>query len=226
MKNQIILASQSPRRQQFLRDLGLPFDIVVADIDETPLPNETPVGLVKRLARAKASAVADKIAVADRVPDQGEHLIIAADTIVALGDKLLGKPIDETDAAAMLQRLRNRPHQVRSALSILHTAADPFDRVQRTIVNSTDVSLRDYSDDEIAAYIATGDPLDKAGSYAIQHPGFAPAHNIKGCYSGVMGLSLVDLSTTLAEFGVEVVAQLIPICESHGKFQCCQREIG
>ncbi len=214
---QIILASGSPRRQQFLRDLGLTFDILIADIDETPLPGESPIALVGRLACAKAAATANRVA------NQGGYIIIAADTIVALGDELLGKPTSAEEATSMLRRLRNRSHQVHSAMSILRTASDKEEMLQRTIINSTDVIMRDYSDAEIAAYVATGDPLDKAGAYAIQHAGFAPVRAIKGCYSGVMGLSLIDLRNMLAEFGVPVTKGIIAICERYGEFSCCQR---
>ena len=173
----IILASGSPRRQQFLRELGLVFEVVVADIDETPAPDELPDALAYRLAGQKAAAVAA------RLPQPSTALIIAADTVVAQGNQLLGKPTNESEAAAMLQQLCNRPHYVHSSVCVLDSGSD-----QMLIrVNSTEVWMRNYDDDELAAYVASGDPLDKAGAYAIQHPDFAPVRALNGCISGVIG---------------------------------------
>lgn len=211
----LILASQSPRRQQFLRDLGLVFVIMAADIDETPRPGETPVALARRLAEEKARAVAGSLP-ADAPP----ALIIAADTVVAVGDRVLGKPADAADATAMLARLRGRSHRVHSGVSVLSTA----DGRQSTRVNSTRVTMRAYTDAEIAAYVASGDPLDKAGAYAIQHPAFAPVARLEGCLSGVMGLPLGDLRDLLATFGVEIDRPLAPVCEQYSdRFGCCLR---
>ncbi len=213
--SQLILASQSPRRQQFLRDLDLTFVIMAADIDETPRAGETPVILARRLAEEKARAVAGTLP-ADGPP----ALIIAADTVVALGDRLLGKPASADEAAAMLARLRGAQHSVHSGVSVLSTG----DGRQSTRVNSTWVTMRAYTDAEIAAYVASGDPLDKAGAYAIQHPAFAPVARLEGCLSGVMGLPLGDLRDLLAAFGVEIGRPLAPICEQHSdRFGCCQR---
>lgn len=211
----LILASQSPRRQRFLRDLGLTFTIMAADVDETPRPGETPVPLARRLAEEKAQAVAESLP-ADAPP----ALIIAADTVVALGERLLGKPANADEAATMLARLRGSPHTVHSGVSVRSTADDR----QLTRVNSTRVTLRAYTDAEIAAYVASGDPLDKAGAYAIQHPKFAPVARLEGCLSGVMGLPLGDLRDLLAAFGVEIGRPLAPICEQYSdRFGCCQR---
>ncbi|MEZ4659911.1 MAG: Maf family protein [Caldilineaceae bacterium] len=215
---EIILASASPRRQQFFKELGLPCTICAADIDETPRADEGPIGLAHRLAQSKAQAVADRVAPNGRV-----QLIVAADTVVAQGAELLGKPVDEADAARMLRQLRTGVHQVHSGVSVLQRMATGETR-QETIVNSTDVVMRPYSDTEIAAYVATGDPLDKAGAYAIQHPVFAPVQQINGCISGVMGLPLADLRDLLARFGVQVATPLPPLCQFHAAFACCQIE--
>jgi len=215
---QIILASGSPRRQQLLRDLGLPFEIITANIDETPLPNEAPVVLVKRLAESKAQAVVDK-------QDQRDEalLILAADTIVALDEAPLGKPTDADDAKRMLTQLRDRDHQVHSGLSIIRLEPEST-ATQQTKINSSTIYMRNYSDAEIAEYVASGDPLDKAGAYAIQHPVFAPVKKLDGCVSGVMGLSLVDLVTLLADFGVTVTVEgTESICEGYAPFACCKR---
>jgi septum formation protein len=213
MAYELILASASPRRQQFLRDLGLSFTIVVADIDETPLPHEAPIILAERLAQAKAKAVAA------RLPSAGPpRLIIAADTVVALGKLQLGKPGDDAEATAMLAQLRDRVHEVHSSVSVL----DPAHGRQRTRVNTTQVLMRAYTDAEIAAYVATGDPMDKAGAYAIQHRTFAPVQALTGCISGVIGLPLADLRDLLAEFGVSLPQDVVAACQPHTDFRCCQ----
>lgn len=211
---ELVLASSSPRRQAFLRDLGFNFTVAVADVDESPLPGEKPIPLAMRLAEAKAKVVADR-----HNGDGPPHVIVAADTVVALGDELYGKPVDDADAADMLVRLRNREHDVHSAICVLSI---PSDR-SSTRVNTTIVRMRDYSDDEIAAYVATGDPMDKAGAYAIQDPGFAPAASIEGCLTGVMGLPLGDLCRLLAEHGVLPSQPVVEVCEDRTHFRCCQR---
>lgn len=210
-KPQIVLASASPRRQAFLTDLGLDFVTAPADVDETPLPGEHPVALAARLAEQKAQAVAQ------RLPPGPRRVIVAADTVVALGDLLLGKPVDGAEARYMLDLLRDGPHQVHSAVSVLDTAGG----VTRTHVDSTTVVMRAYSDAEIDAYIATGDPLDKAGAYAIQHGEFAPAAGVVGCLSGVMGLPLGVLADLLAEVGVDL-PPVASVCERQTVFPCCR----
>ncbi|MCB0120876.1 MAG: septum formation protein Maf [Caldilineaceae bacterium] len=208
----IILASGSPRRQQFLRELSLDFQVIVADIDETPHDDEAPEALARRLAESKAAAVAT------RLPPSTAALIIAADTVVAQAGTLLGKPADSAEATAVLQQLRNRPHQVHSSVCLLETGS------KRTLtrVNSTEVQMRDYSDADVAAYVASGDPFDKAGAYAIQHPAFAPVCAVQGCISGVIGLPLADLREMLAAFGITVRATIPTICRQHTIFGCCQ----
>lgn len=208
----LILASASQRRQQFLRDLGLTFTIHVADIDETPLPQEEPVAMTRRLAEAKARAVADRLAATPT-----DALIIASDTTVALGGEIYGKPIDAADATRMLRDLRDRNHVVISAISVLRLS----DRHQATRVNVTTVTMRAYTDAEIAAYVATGDPLDKAGAYGIQSPNFAPACALDGCYASVMGLPLDDLCALLTQFGVSLPRRVASVCLQFNPFTCC-----
>ena len=217
---EIILASASPRRQQFFKELGLDCTICAADIDETPQPDEDPIALAHRLAYSKAQAVAGRVASNGRTQIRTQ-IIVAADTVVAQDRELLGKPLDAADAVRMLRQLRTGVHQVHSGLSVWQRAASGETR-QETIVNSTDVVMRPYSDAEIAAYVATGDPLDKAGAYAIQHPSFAPVQQISGCISGVMGLPLADLRDLLARFGVQISTPLPPLCQFHAAFACCQ----
>lgn len=210
---QIILASGSPRRQQFLRELGLPFVVQVANIDETPQPAEAPIALALRLATTKARAVAARLDMAGN-----DYVIIAADTVVALGKELLGKPVDDGDATQMLTALRDRPHEVHTGISVLRWP----DGEQQSCVNTTQVQMRNYCDSEIAAYVATGDPLDKAGAYAIQHPDFAPVCALDGCMAGVIGLPLGDLRSLLKTVGVEITAAIPPVCRRQTVFACCQ----
>ena len=209
---QLILASGSPRRREFLRLLELPITIQAANIDETPLPDETPLALAQRLAGEKAKAVASAM-------NSDFTLVIAADTVVALNDESIGKPQDASEAYAMSDKLRNRVHQVITAVSVAQSGS----LVQRTQFSITDVYMRDYSDAEIADYIATRDPFDKAGGYAIQHAEFAPVERIQGCLSCVIGLPLGVLKELLAEFGVPVLRPLSPICEREMPYRCCQR---
>ena len=208
----LILASASQRRQQFLRDLGLTFTISVADIDETPLPGELPAPMTVRLAAAKARAVAERLPASD-----APRLVIASDTTVAMGDTILGKPLDGADATRMLQELRGRDHEVISAVSALRLPHFG----QATCINRTTVTMRDYSDDEIEAYVATGDPMDKAGAYGIQSRDFAPVVALDGCYAGVMGLPLADFCDLLAAFGVQTPVAPHAACLLFNTFACC-----
>lgn len=208
----LILASASERRQQFLRDLGLPFTVHVAALDETPLPQEAPAAMTRRLAAAKAQSVANRLAAT-----MSDALIIASDTTVALDNEIYGKPNDADDAVRMLRDLRARDHVVISAVSVLRLS----DRRQATRVNVTTVTMRAYSDAEIDAYVASGDPMDKAGAYGIQSPTFAPACALDGCYASVMGLPLSDLCELLAQFGVKTPQDAATVCLQINPFTCC-----
>jgi septum formation protein len=202
----LILASQSPRRRQLLAALGLTFALDAADVDETPLPGEDPAALACRLCRAKAAAVA------------GRHpgaIVLAADTMVALDGMLLGKPADEFEATAMLRRLRGRTHQVYTAVCVAHGGS------LASRLSISDVTMRPYSDEEIARYVATGDPLDKAGAYAIQHPAFAPVAAWEGCYAGIMGLPLRLAGEMLAEAGPKVPGDVATVCGGLNGGRCC-----
>jgi septum formation protein len=205
MKN-LFLASNSPRRKELLSLFGWPFEVIPADIDERQLPGESPKNYVRRLANWKANAIAEK----------KNGLVIAADTIVVDGDDLLGKPVDDADARQMLVRLRGRTHQVYSGLAIIDTeTGQSFNDVC-----CTDVPMRAYSDDEIDTYIATGDPLDKAGSYAIQHPGFHPVDELRGCFSSVMGLPLCHLAVGLRMFNLSIPDDLPKRCQALLDYSC------
>lgn len=203
----IVLASQSPRRQQFLRELGVPFTAHAADIDERTQPGETPTDMVQRLSTEKAAAVAQHYPAA---------LIIAADTIVVLDGTVLGKPADAADARRMLANLRGRAHYVHSAVSLLQ----PKSNRRFSALSSVTVRMRNYTDDEIDAYIATGDPLDKAGAYAIQNRQFAPVACWEGCYASVMGFPLADVALGLAQFGINL-PNIATVCSAVSGVGCC-----
>lgn len=175
----LILASKSPRRQQLLRMLGVDFTVHTADIDETMWPYETPAQAVARVSGLKAQAVA--------ALHQPEDIVISADTIVVVEGEILGKPADQADASRMLHLLSGRTHQVLTAISVLAKGQ------QETRVVTTDVTFRTLTDREIDFYIASGDPMDKAGSYGIQgYPAVFVSH-IDGDFYSVMGLSVCTL---------------------------------
>lgn len=189
----LILASSSPRRRELLSRLGLEFAIISPDIDESRQAGEDLISYVRRLSQEKARAVADAFA-------GSAALVIGADTIVIdEAGALLGKPADAAEANAMLRHLRGRKHEVVTAFTLLRSKTDSraITRHERTVV-----SMREYSDAEISAYVATGDPLDKAGAYAIQNRAFQPVARIEGSYSNVVGLPLGALRVALAESGV------------------------
>ena len=220
----VILASNSPRRQQFFQDLGIPFLAESADIDESPAPNEPPAEMVARLALAKTLTVAARHTARAAKPDPSppdDVLVIGADTVVAIEGELLGKPADAGEARTMLVRLRARTHQVHTALALALVAGAEL-KGKRCLLNTTTVKMRDYSDQEIAAYIATGDSMDKAGAYAIQHPQFRPVLSLSGCPAGVMGLPAADLLRLLADFNLTVKRSPIQICPALTGLQCCQ----
>ena len=184
----VVLASSSPRRRELLTLIGIPHVVLPADIDETPYPNELPRVHAERLAREKAAAIATREAGA---------VVVAADTIVVVDGDILGKPRDEADAAVMLRRLSGRAHVVLTAVAIAR---------EQTVVSgveSVDVTFRHLSDDEIGRYIATREPMDKAGAYGIQGFGATIVDRIDGDYFAVMGLALGRMVRLLASIGVD-----------------------
>jgi len=204
----LILASNSPRRRQLLAITGWEFTVSVADVDETPLENETPADYVIRLAQTKARTIAERTA--------GEHLILAADTTVVDGLDILGKPADEAEAVAMLTRLRGRTHQVYTGIALLRKS----DGLLLTDLCVTDVPMRNYTDEEIRAYVASGDPFDKAGAYAIQHDGFRPVARMDGCYAGVMGLPLCHVVRLMRRMNVPPAADVPSNCQKLLEYNC------
>lgn len=187
----LILASASPRRQELLRGLGLDFTIQTADIDETMDPAQGAASEVARVSRKKADAV---LAFAPE-----DAVVIAADTIVCVDDKILGKPASEAAAVEMLQTLSGRNNQVRTGVTVCSYQASI------TRVVTTDVCFRDLSPEEILAYVATGEPMDKAGAYGIQGLASIFVRELHGDYFNVMGLPLCELSQMLQQFGIAIL---------------------
>lgn len=185
----LILASGSPRRRKFLSDLGLAFNVASADLDETVRPGELPGELVCRLAQEKAAVVA---------VDQPGAWVIGADTVVVLGGEILGKPADPAAALAMLARLNGRTHQVWTGVAVVNPQAG----VRRAFAVCTEVSFAESAPAVLAAYVATGEPLDKAGAYGIQGQGVFLVDAIRGSYSNVVGLPLPELLGQLLELGL------------------------
>jgi septum formation protein len=191
MTPNIILASNSPRRKGLLTQIGLSFTVAPADVDESVLPGESPEAYAVRVALDKARIAAERA---------GEGIVIAADTIVVVGDIILGKPSGPADARRMLSMLSGRGHEVITGLAVVDAATGRF--TVRT--SATQVWFRELSDREIASYVATGEPLDKAGAYGIQERGALLVERIEGCYSNVVGLPLSLLGEMLREFGVSL----------------------
>jgi septum formation protein len=187
----LILASGSPRRRALLAALGLPYTVITSGADEALPPGLDPVEAARRLALRKAEAVAAGL-------ESG--LVIGSDTDVALDDVILGKPADPADAARMLRLLRGRVHRVISGVAVI----DATSRETRVGTVTTFVTMGDYTEDQIEDYAASGEPLDKAGAYAIQGIGSALVAGIEGCYNNVVGFPLCEVAALLGAFGLSV----------------------
>ena len=185
------LASMSQRRRELLGQLGIPFQLINVDIDEQKRDKETPINYVERMAKEKAEFGIASLA------DQENAVVLAADTIVVLGDQVLGKPKDEQHAHTMLRSLSGRSHVVMTAFAL---KTQHKTRIQR--VNTT-VFFRNVLEAEVAWYWQTGEQHDKAGGYAIQGLGGIFVSSISGSYSSVVGLPLAELVTSLREFGID-----------------------
>lgn len=190
----IVLASGSPRRRELLAMLGIPFEVVTSEADESTPPEWTPQNIVRSLAQRKAEAVM-------AVSDTRNAVIIGSDTIVVVDDQVLGKPVDEQDSKAMLSLLQGRSHQVYTGVACIESPEGKILVDHRV----TTVTMRPLSSEEIDAYVATGEPVDKAGSYAIQGLGATLVEKIDGCYFNVVGLPLSLLGGMLSEFGIHVL---------------------
>jgi septum formation protein len=187
----IILASGSPRRAEILRNAGIPFETLAEVVDESRRPGELRADFLRRLALSKARAAA---AIQQ---DPGDSLFIGADTVVEVGDEILGKPESPDDARRMLRLLSGATHEVHTGLAIIRRPG----AAEAVIEEATSVTFAPLSDDEIDAYIATGEPFDKAGAYGIQGIGGRYVTGIDGCYFNVMGLPLARLWVLLRDFG-------------------------
>lgn len=204
----LVLASSSPRRRQLLALADWMFSIVVTDVDESQRANEMPADYVLRLAEAKARAVGSQA--------HAEQIVLGADTAVVDGADILGKPKDMAEAARMLRQLRGHTHQVYTGVAVLRLS----DGLLLRELCITDVPMRDYSDDEINTYIQTGDPLDKAGAYAIQHPHFQPVAHMNGCYASVMGLPMCHVVRAMRKMDIPPRANVPVNCQTLLEYQC------
>jgi septum formation protein len=184
----LILASSSPRRRELLAATGVPFEIIVESVDETALLDESAENLVARLSHAKARGVAEKFPM---------RWVLGADTVVVVDDEILGKPIDDEDAVRMLLKIQGREHTVTSGFSLLR--AD--DNALVSQVCHTTVQMAPVSEERIRRYVASGEPRDKAGAYAIQGAGLQFVAEIRGSYTNVVGLPLVEVLVVLNKVG-------------------------
>lgn len=193
MKKKIVLASQSPRRKWLLEQIGLEFDIIPSTFEENIEGKKFSRNLIEAMAFQKAKNVAENL--------DEEALIIAADTVVILGSKILGKPKDEADAENMLKQLSNKVHKVMTAIAVI----DKYE--EKTLINSTisKVKFKKLSEREIKDYIKTKEPMDKAGAYGIQAYGSLFVEKVEGCYNNIVGLPLNLLSEMLKSFDITLI---------------------
>ncbi|WP_373973956.1 Maf-like protein [Chitinibacter sp. SCUT-21] len=193
---QLYLASGSPRRKELLAQTGVIFERIAAPIDETPLTNENPRDYVIRMAVEKAESGWRHL------QDMGLALkpVLASDTSVVLGDEILGKPLDAADATAMLQKLSGRTHEVMTSLALRTESG------VETMLNISRVTFAPLSAAQIAAYVASGEPMDKAGAYGIQGVGGLFVAHLEGSYTGVMGLPLYETAQLIAKQGLGLMA--------------------
>ena len=202
----LILASGSPRRRELVGDLGIPFQVVVSDIAESIAPDLSPEAQAISLAEQKARAVAYGV-------ETG--VVLGADTIVVLNGTLLGKPENDADAIDMLRLLSGRAHRVVTGIAVIDAASGSL----RSSAVSSVVHFRTLIDDDIAAYVATGEPRDKAGAYAIQGLGATLVSDLEGCFSNVVGLPLCETGSLLRESGI-VISGTWPGCRLPDGTRC------
>ncbi len=191
--SRLILASASPRRRELLEGLGLAFEVRPVDIDESPGEGEEAPALVRRLAREKAAAIEND--------GDSDDVVLAADTLVVLDGRVLGKPVDAADARHMLGRLAGRTHTVLTGVAIRDLGSGD----ERVTVSSTEVTIGALDPERIAWYVSTGEPMDKAGAYAIQGLGALLVESIRGNYTNVVGLPLPAVRATLAALGRDLL---------------------
>ena len=201
--NRVYLASRSPRRRELLAQIGVGFELLLLredsarglDVDETPLPDENPRDYVLRICRCKAEAGWLRVQ-QRRLP---HYPVLAADTAVVLGDRIMGKPAGREEAVEMLHSLSGKPHEVLSAVAVANDG-----RIEQKLSVSV-VRFCELTDLAIRRYVMSGEPLDKAGAYAIQGHAAVFIEKVEGSYSGVMGLPLYETAELLAQFGVEII---------------------
>ncbi|MCB8942911.1 MAG: septum formation protein Maf [Ardenticatenaceae bacterium] len=206
----LILASQSPRRRELIKLLGLPFSAISANVNEDSITDPNPAVNVIKTAELKAQTIAAQI------QPTNPSIIIAADTTVALDNEMLGKPQNTADAERMLLTLRGRTHEVYTGTILVDMRSGEMVKGVCTAV----VTMRPYTKEEINTYIATGDPLDKAGAYAIQHPQFSPVAHLNGCYLGVVGLSICHLLQLLNQLNICTKPNLATLHAAHQTTPC------
>ncbi len=195
-----------------LRNLINNFIVMETDIDETIQPGEDPADFVLRLASEKAFAAGKKL----EESTLKDVVVIAADTIVVDKEKVLGKPIDAVDAKNILDRLKNRTHQVLSGIAVYQLETGKI----RSSMVLTEVRMRNYTETEVQEYINSGDPFDKAGAYAIQNDSFNPAPDFEGCFANVMGLPLCHLSLLMRKENLEIDSRVADRCQESIHYQC------
>ncbi|MEW6718754.1 MAG: Maf family protein [Chloroflexota bacterium] len=204
----LLLASQSPRRHQLLKLLGWTFGLASGEVNENPRPGESPKSYVLRVAASKAQTVTHL--------DHMQVVVIAADTSVVYGGEIIGKPRDADEATHMLLRLRDREHEVYTGIALMQTDTG-------YMINDlcgTEVTMRDYTDDEIQKYVESGDFLDKAGGYAIQDTRFNPVRHLRGCYANVMGLPICHLVRNLVQWGYKPSVDVPKACQTTLDYPC------
>jgi septum formation protein len=197
----LVLASASPRRKDLLTQAGFAFIVIPANVIEERRPDEEPTAFVRRLAQEKAQAIFDQLS---RASSAEKILVLGADTIVVVAEQILGKPIDAEDAARMLRLLSGRTHQVITGVCLISKEDT------QVVAETTTVSMREISDSEIAAYVETGEPMDKAGAYAIQGHAARWIPRIEGCYFNVVGLPIARVTELLVSAGLKETGQSLP----------------
>ncbi|HEY9755629.1 MAG TPA: Maf family protein [Oculatellaceae cyanobacterium] len=200
----IVLASGSPRRLELLTNLGLDFEVIPSKVEESVPPGISPEELVRSLAREKAHDVLKTLS------KEQNTVVIGADTMVVLDGKLIGKPTDEDDARQMLRRLSERTHTVFTGVIVLKRHKDD-DLKEIEHVESSLVTFRKLDEKEITAYIATREPMDKAGGYALQGVGAALVARVEGCYTNIIGLPVPTIVSMLRQAGVNILG--LPDCQ-------------
>lgn len=204
----LVLASGSPRRREIMESAGLAFEVVVSDVTEgPPAAAERAEHYAARMAREKASTVSGRLE---------EGVVLGADTVVVVEGAILGKPASSSEAVEMLCRLRARDHEVITGLA----AVDSQTGRAKTVAVTSTVHMRRYGDDEIAAYVASGEPFDKAGGYAVQDLHFRPARRVEGCYLNVVGLPLCSAADLLGRVGLPCVPGRMS--DQSGRCQGCR----